>query len=310
MDTKIRKLIVTGTLLYTILILYFMFFAFNRLDQATGDYDYVFMLIPENVPLRFPEPTFSWLYDFGNVAAFIPFGVVIPLLYRYSFRKLISLFIVTILILESLQALTYLGSFDVDDVISNTLGVIIGFIAYKVGLSSKFSYKKLIASSLSIGILLAGLVIVSETIHYVVKTRESPVQALHDVKELHGTMPMTKNFPSVTVSGKKIEPKINLYNSSSSEKKSYAYALGNKKGVTLYAYFGIPDNGEFKGEVTILADGKVRAQFDEQYNEGEKFEERFVEIPLYYNENEITIIVSGNAQLWDVSFIEMKHWWE
>ncbi|MGW6298670.1 VanZ family protein [Peribacillus butanolivorans] len=310
MEIKLRKLIITGTILYTILILYFMFFAFNRLDHATGDYEYVFMLVPENVPLRFPEPTFSWLYQFGNIAAFIPFGVVIPLLYRSSFGKFISLFVLTILVLESLQALTYLGSFDVDDVISNTLGATIGFIAYRVGFSSKISYKKLIASALSIGVLLVGVIVVSETINYVVATRESPIQALHDVKEMNGTMPMTENLPSITVAGKKIEPKMNVYNSEGDKSKSYTYILGNKKDVILYSYYGIPDNGDFKGEVTILADGKVRAQFNEQYNKGAEFGAKFVEIPFYYKENEITIIVSGNAKLWDVRFSEMKHWWE
>ncbi|MFJ7365920.1 VanZ family protein [Peribacillus frigoritolerans] len=302
MEIKLRKLIITGTILYTILILYFMFFAFNRLDHAS-DYEYVFMLVPENVPLRFPKPTFSWLYQFGNIAAFIPFGVVIPLLYRSSFGKFISLFVLTILVLESLQALTYLGSFDVDDVISNTLGATIGFIAYRVGFSSKISYKKLIASALSIGVLLVGVIVVSETINYVVATRESPIQALHDVKEMNGTMPMTENLPSFTVAGKKIEPKMNVYNSEEDKSKSYTYILGNKKEVTFYSYYGIPDKGNFKGEVTILADGNVRAQYNNKGAES-------LEIPFFDKVNEITIIVSGNAKLCDVGFSEKKHWWE
>ncbi|WP_256941307.1 hypothetical protein [Bacillus sp. EAC] len=58
MEAKLRKIIIVGTILYTILILYFIFFAFNRLDHASGDYEYVFMLVPEGVPLQFPKPTF------------------------------------------------------------------------------------------------------------------------------------------------------------------------------------------------------------------------------------------------------------
>lgn len=306
METKLQKFILTGTILYTILILYFLFFAFNRVDHATSDYGYTFMLVPEGVPLKFPKPTFSWVYDFGNIAAFIPFGIVIPLLYRFSFRKFISLFVLTILVLELLQALTYLGSFDVDDVISNTLGAAIGFIAYSVGFSSKISYKKLIASALSIVVLLVGIIAISGTINYVVMKRESPVQALHDVKEINGTMPMTENLPSFTVAGQKIEPKMNVYNSEGGKSKSYTYILGNKEGVTLYSYYGILDKGDFKGEVTILADGNVRAQYNEQFNNGAES----LELPFFEKVNEITIIVSGNAKLWDVEFTEMKHWWE
>ncbi|MEI4803779.1 VanZ family protein [Bacillus sp. FJAT-51639] len=300
MEAKLRKFIIAGTILYTILILYFMFFAFNRLDDVTSDYGYTFLLVLNSVPLQFPEPTFSWLFDFGNIAAFIPFGIVIPLLYRSGFGKFISLFVLTILVLESLQALTHLGGFDVADVLSNTLGAAIGFIAYRVGFSSKISYKKLITSALFIVVLLVGVIVISETINYVVAKREGPIQALHNVKEMNGTMPITENLPSFTVAGKKIEPKMNVYNSEGDKSKSYTYILENKKEVMFYSYFSIPD----KGEITILLDGKKIAHI-EQYPNVEP-----LNLASDNKISEITIIVSGNAKLWDVRFSEMKHWWE
>lgn len=305
MESKLRKLIFVGTILYAVLILYFLFFAFNRVDNATSQYGYTFMLVPEAVPLQFPKLTFGWIYDFGNIAAFIPFGVVIPLLYRVRFGKFISLFILTILALETLQSLTHLGSFDIDDVISNSLGATIGFIAYKVGFSSKISYKRIISSALSICVLLVGVIVTSETIDYVVEKREAPIRALHEVKEMNGTMPMTGNLPSFTVAGKKIEPKMNVYTSEGDKSKSYTYILGNKKDVMFYSYYGIPDKGDFKGEVTILTDGNVRIQYNDQYNNGAEP----INIPCD-KVNEIKIIVSGNAKLWDVGFSEMKHWWD
>ncbi|WP_088043284.1 VanZ family protein [Bacillus sp. EAC] len=306
MEIKLRKPILVGTIFYTILIIYFLFFAFNRLDYRLdySEYGYTFMLVPESVPLSFPRLAFSWLYDLGNIAAFIPFGILIPLLYRVSFRKFISMFVLSILFLETIQPLTYLGSFDVDDVISNTLGATIGFFAYRVGFSSKMSYKKLIASALSIGVLLVGVIVISETINYVVAKREGPIQALHDIKEMNGTMPMTENLPSFTVAGKKIEPKMNVYNSEGDKSKSYTYILGNKKDVTFYSYYGIPDKGNFKGEVTILVDGNVKAQYNNKGTE-------YLCLPSFEKKvNEITIIVSGNAKLWDVGFSEKKRWWE
>ncbi|WP_144551352.1 VanZ family protein [Bacillus mycoides] len=302
METKSRKIILAGTICYTILILYFMFFVFNRLDHATGDYAYVFMLVPEHVPLQFPKPTFSWLYNFGNIAAFIPFGVVIPLLYRFSFGKFISLFVLTILALETLQALTYLGSFDVDDVISNTLGAAIGFIAYRVGFSSKISYKNLMASALSIVVLIIGVMVVSE----IIKKREGPIQTLTVMKEMTGTTPMTENFQSFTIAGEQIEPKMNVYSSKGESTKTYNYILGNKENVWLYFYFGIPDNVDFKGEAKIIVDGQEVYRLNEQSLQGA---ESLQELP--FNEvNELTISVSGNAKLWDVGIREMKHWWE
>ncbi|MCY8521119.1 VanZ family protein [Bacillus atrophaeus] len=304
MEAKLRKLILTGTILYTILVLYFLFFAFNRVDHASDIYGYVFMLVPETVPLQFPQLTFSWIYDFGNVAAFIPFGILIPLLYCVRFGKFISLFVLSILVLETLQSLTHLGSFDVDDVISNTLGAVIGFIAYRVGFSSNISYKKLIVSALSIVVLLIGVMMISETINYAIEKREGPIQALTDVKEITGTTPMTENLPSFTIKSKRIKPKMNMYSSEGNRSKKYIYILGNKKDVMFYSYYGIPDNVDFKGEVTIIADGNLIAQYNEKYNK----EAEALNIP-FDKINEITIIVSGNAKLWDVGFSEMKHWW-
>ena len=76
---------------------------------------------------------------FGNVAAFIPFGILIPLLYRTSFVRFMILFILSILVLETIQALTFLGSFDMNDVIQNSTGAAIGFGAYKLGFRAKTS---------------------------------------------------------------------------------------------------------------------------------------------------------------------------
>ncbi|WP_054025009.1 VanZ family protein [Bacillus sp. FJAT-28004] len=305
MEVKLRKTIFVGSILYTIVVLYFMFFAFNRVDHAASENGYTFMLIPEGVPLLFPKLTFSWIFAFGNIAAFIPFGVLIPLLYRIRFGRFITFFILTILVLETLQALTYLGSFDVDDVISNTLGAAIGFVMYRVGFASKISYKKLIVSVLSMGVLLIGIIAISETIHYVLEKREGPIQALHDVKEFTGSMPLTENLPSLTVAGKGIEPKMNVYSGEGESSKKYTYILGNKKDVLVYFYYGIPDNGAFMGEVKIIVDGKkIFQRIAQDDQEAEALDWHFEKI------NEITIIVSGNAKLWDVGISEMKHWWE
>ncbi|CAI8765484.1 Glycopeptide antibiotics resistance protein [Brevibacillus sp. IT-7CA2] len=302
METKSRKVVLAGTICYTILILFFMFFAFNRLDGATSVDSYTFILVPEGVPLKFPELNYSWIVDFGNVAAFIPFGILFPLLYRVRFGKFISLFVLAILVLETVQALTYLGSFDINDVISNTLGAAIGYVAYRVGFSSNISYKKLMASALSIVVLIIGVMVVSE----IIKKREGPIQSLTVMKEVTGTTPMTENLPSFTVAGERIEPKMNVYSNEGESIKTYNYILGNQKNVWLYFYFGIPDNGDSKGEAKIIVDGQEISQLNEQSYQGA---EALRELP--FNEvNEITIIVSGNAKLWDVGIRGMQHWWE
>ncbi|MDR0269908.1 VanZ family protein [Paenibacillus sp.] len=302
MKTTSRKIILVGTICYTILILYFMFFAFNRLDGVAIVEEHTFILVPEGLPLKFPELNYSWIVDFGNIAAFIPFGILFPLLYRVRFGKFITLFVLVILVLETIQALTYLGSFDVNDVISNTIGAMIGYVAYRVGFSSKISYKKLMASALSIVVLIFGVMVVSE----IIKKREGPIQTLTVMKEMSGTTPMTENLPSFTVAGERIEPKMNVYSSEGESTKTYNYILGNKETVWLYFYFGIPDNVDFKGEAKIIIDGQEVYRLDEQSSQGA---EALREVP-FNKVNELTIIVSGKAKLWDVGIRGMQHWWE
>jgi glycopeptide antibiotics resistance protein len=64
----------------------------------------------------------------GNIVLFIPFGFlgwVFPKL--SNMKTLVIHFLSTIIIVESLQYFTRLGVFDIDDIILNTIGVLIGF---------------------------------------------------------------------------------------------------------------------------------------------------------------------------------------
>lgn len=133
-----RKIIFAITIIYTLFILYFLFFAFGRVGKAGLIEGYTFIFLPEDF-FRVPglsdllHPTVMDLVGLGNIAAFIPFGILIPWLYRTSFVRFMAGFILSILVLETIQALTFLGSFDMNDVIQNSTGAAIGFGAYKLG---------------------------------------------------------------------------------------------------------------------------------------------------------------------------------
>ena len=71
---------------------------------------------------------------FGNVIAFVPFGFMMPILkmkYRYS-KRVIGMTFFLSLTVECFQLLTRVGSFDVDDLILNTLGGVLGFGMFHV----------------------------------------------------------------------------------------------------------------------------------------------------------------------------------
>jgi glycopeptide antibiotics resistance protein len=70
----------------------------------------------------------------GNVIGFIPFGFILPLLMK-KFQRLSAVMLASFclsLTFEILQLLFEFGSFDVDDLILNTLGGMLGYIPAKL----------------------------------------------------------------------------------------------------------------------------------------------------------------------------------
>lgn len=70
----------------------------------------------------------------GNILLFIPAGWMIPMLWKAQ-RNFFRFFITcagAIFLVEILQLFTFLGSFDVDDIILNLFGMTLGFIFYHI----------------------------------------------------------------------------------------------------------------------------------------------------------------------------------
>ena len=78
----------------------------------------------------------------GNIIWFIPLGFLIPLIWRKKRRLgvVMGLSFITSLSIESLQFVFRTGISDIDDLVFNTLGGVIGYIAFKVG---QVIYKKI-----------------------------------------------------------------------------------------------------------------------------------------------------------------------
>lgn len=70
----------------------------------------------------------------GNIIAFAPMGFLLPIITK-KFRKVIYIFLIALavsLLIEILQFVFVLGSTDIDDVILNVSGALLGLCAYKV----------------------------------------------------------------------------------------------------------------------------------------------------------------------------------
>ena len=69
-----------------------------------------------------------------NVIAFVPYGIIVPILRRG--RKSFGFTLITGILLSALIEMTQLfgllGEFDVDDIILNSIGVFVGLMIYKL----------------------------------------------------------------------------------------------------------------------------------------------------------------------------------
>ena len=126
-------------ILYLLVLTYFLFFA-EMYGRTITVREYRYNLVPFLEMKRFWNNRdilgeVAVLTNLaGNVLAFIPFGAILPVLSircRGFFRILLFSFEFSLLV-ECIQLLSKVGSFDVDDLILNTLGGIAGYILFSV----------------------------------------------------------------------------------------------------------------------------------------------------------------------------------
>ena len=122
---------------YIILLTYFLFFAESTGRTFEGrSYQYNLVLLKEIrrfITYRKSLGTMAVVLNlFGNVAAFVPFGMMLPIIYRRcrSFFYMVLLTFEFSLIIELIQLVFRVGSFDVDDLLLNTIGGILGYFIF------------------------------------------------------------------------------------------------------------------------------------------------------------------------------------
>ncbi len=125
-------------LCYIAALVYFLFF--SEAHGRTGDGRFRYNLVLFQEIFRFIkyrailETETVVLNLAGNVIGFMPFGFLLPLLSEKE-RRLLMIVLLTFelsLVVEVLQLFTGRGSFDVDDLMLNTLGGALGYGCYCV----------------------------------------------------------------------------------------------------------------------------------------------------------------------------------
>lgn len=138
--TKIQKTGWALFVIYLIALVYFMFFAesLGRTGNEGAEYAYNLELFKEIRRFIVYRGQLGWkaviLNLGGNVAGFMPFGFILPIVSRRG-RRWYNAFLLGFFLsfcIEATQLAFKVGSFDVDDLLLNTVGGILGFAGYKV----------------------------------------------------------------------------------------------------------------------------------------------------------------------------------
>ena len=70
----------------------------------------------------------------GNIVLLVPIGFLVPFVYRkMTWKRSLALAVAAGLAIEGMQALFRVGIFDIDDVILNGLGVMVGYWVFMMG---------------------------------------------------------------------------------------------------------------------------------------------------------------------------------
>ncbi len=138
---KNRRTIIVIFIVYLGLLAYFLFFS-ERMGREPGE-EYMVNLVPFREIRRFAayakyfgEKRFRLfaLNIIGNVAAFIPFGLLLPTVRsrRHYFGHALASGILFSLLIETVQLVTRVGTFDVDDIMLNAAGCVIGYLLFRL----------------------------------------------------------------------------------------------------------------------------------------------------------------------------------
>lgn len=115
-------------LCYGLLVTYWMLFGFGRHVVDSPKYNLVpFASIKLFLKMYANHPWAAAVNLVGNIVIFVPFGVLIPLVFGGGWGRMLVLFVSAIVILECSQLLLHRGSLDVDDLLLNVLGALVGY---------------------------------------------------------------------------------------------------------------------------------------------------------------------------------------
>ncbi|WP_211234307.1 VanZ family protein [Paenibacillus taiwanensis] len=126
-------------ILYVLYSTYLLFFGFYRSYGLSEGY-YPVNLVPFTTIMEYvvhiaDYPVYVWFNNLvGNILLFVPLGALLPLLVRSCRRwgRMMLISFLMTLFIEVMQYMLLVGTLDVDDMLLNVCGGMIGYGCYKL----------------------------------------------------------------------------------------------------------------------------------------------------------------------------------
>lgn len=134
---RIRRIGMLLFVCYLLLLLYLLFLSEGFGHRLSEDREYRYNLVPFREICRYWRyrtklGRLAFLNLGGNILGFCPFGFMLPILdcRCRSVVRTVSMGCCLSLAVECVQLVLRLGSFDVDDILLNTLGTLLGVLTF------------------------------------------------------------------------------------------------------------------------------------------------------------------------------------
>ena len=103
----------------------------------------------------------------GNIVLLVPIGFLVPFIYRnMSWKKTFALAVAAGFAIEGMQAILRVGIFDIDDLILNGLGVMVGYWAFTI-------LAKMVSSMKSKNTAITAVIVFAAAVFYGVGTKNN-----------------------------------------------------------------------------------------------------------------------------------------
>lgn len=124
--------------LYIAVVLYLTLFCRERLELTES-----YIIIPRN---KYYLVSIGWMPAVwevvDNILLFIPLGILLPMVCVYiSWKKVAIIAIATSASIEVCQLVFRLGLFELNDILHNTLGAVVGYSIYLLFTTIKMNFK-------------------------------------------------------------------------------------------------------------------------------------------------------------------------